>query len=150
MMDCRCANRLPPLPGPDKALRELITSKSTSEVYSLSGHHGGAFSSGGARQHCAHRHCGNGGVIVGRELRHQCAPRRLVSAEIGSARRVRAAADGFRSSFASSEASWAAYRCLESLFLVYAISHGSRRTMFPLTTTAKLCRLLILPSGECS
>ena len=77
----------------------------------------------------------------------------------GSAKRVRAAtstpaawqhADNARSSFASSEASWAASCCLTSLRLVYDISHGSRKTMSLLSTNANLGRLLILPSGECS
>ena len=43
-----------------------------------------------------------------------------------------------------------ASRCRESLRLVYAIIRGNKRTMFPLSTNAKLCRLLILPSGQCS
>ena len=61
-------------------------------------------------------------------------------------------ADDARSIFASSKASLAASRCLQSLrlLIVCAISHGSRRTMSPIFPNANLCRLLILPSGECS
>ena len=77
----------------------------------------------------------------------------------GSVRRVRAAtltppawrhADDARSSFVSSEASWTASRCLESLRLVYTINHESRRTMSPLSTNANFCHLLILSCGACS
>ena len=77
--------------------------------------------------------------------------------ERGSARRVRAATftpparrhiDDARSGFTSFETSWAASRCLESPRLVYTMSHGSKRTMWPLSTSANLFHLMVRPSGE--
>ena len=55
--------------------------------------------------------------------------------------------DDVRSSFASSESSWVASRCLEAPRLVYVISHGNRRTKFSIFNNANVCRLLIRPSG---
>ena len=83
----------------------------------------------------------------------------LFPADRDFARRLRAVtltrpvwrhADDARSSFASSEASWAASRCLKSPLPVYATGHGNRSTMPPLYTNANVCRLFIRPSGEWS
>ena len=67
------------LPGPDRALRELMTSKSTSEVYSSSGRHGGALPSSAS---VALANTAAGAVAetaAWSSEGHQCAPRLLVS-----------------------------------------------------------------------
>ena len=112
---------------------------------------------GGTPQHCLRRRRGYGGVVFEGKLATSmfyvprfplivALPARLRIATLTSPAWLHA--DDARSSFSSSQASWAASRCLESPPLVNAISHGSRSIMSPLSTNANLCRVLIRPSGK--
>ena len=139
-----------------------MTSKSTSDAYSSSGRQGRAFPSSTsvalactAAAAAAEPAAWSPDENLDTSVLHISS----VPGDRGSARRLRAAtltlpawrhADDARSSFASSEASWAASLGLEFPTLVNAISHGSRSTMSPLSTNANLCRLLMRPSGEWS
>ena len=91
--------------------------------------------------------------MFGGELGRQCFS--SFPADRGSAGKLGAATlnawrhtDDALSSFVSSEASWAASRCLKPSLLVYAIDHGSRSNMSPLYTSVNLSRLLIRPLIE--
>ena len=139
-----------------------MTSKSTSEAYSSSGRHAGAFTfstsvalastaAAAAADTAAWSSDGNLDTSVFYVS--------SVPSDRGSAKRLRAATltppawrhtDDARSRFASFEGSRAASLGLESLPLVNTISHGSTSTMSPLSTNANLCRFLILQSGEWS
>ena len=139
-----------------------MTSKSTSEAYLSSGRYGGAFPSSAsvalastAAAAAADTAAWSSDGNLDTSVFHVSS----LPSDHGCARRLRAAtltppawrhADDAHSSFASSEASRAASLGLESLLLVNAISHGRRSTMSYLSTSANLCRFLILPSGEWS
>ena len=145
--------------GPEKTLRELMTSKSTSEAYPSSGSYGGAFPSSPSVVFASTASAAADTVAWSLEGNLATSAFHFSSfhADRGSISRLHAAtltppawlhADDARSSFFSSEASWAASRCLQSPTPVNAISDGSRSTMSPLSINANFCRLLIRLSGE--
>ena len=125
-------------PGHERALWVLMTSKGTSEAYSSSGRHRGAFiyfpsvafaSTASATVVDTAAWSSEGNLAT--SLFHVSS----FPADRGPVKRLPAAnltlaawlnGDDARSSFSSSEASWAASRCLETRPLVNATSHGSQ------------------------
>ena len=139
-----------------------MTSKSTSEAYSSSGRHWAAFPSSPlvafastASAAAAHTVAWSlEGNLAASVFHVSSFPVVRYSASWFRAATLAPPAwlhaDDARSSCSSSEASWAASRCLQSPPLVNAINRGSRGNMSPISTNANLYRLLIRSSSEWS
>ena len=143
-----------------------MTSKSTSEGYSSSGRHGRAFSSSISESLASTAAAAAAAAAAdtaawssgGGEFGHPCVPRLLVPC--GSWLCQKLACCHFDPSRVATRRRRPFKLCLPLSFLdgiplsqecpllAYVISHGSRNAT--LSTSANLCRLLILPSGEWS
>ena len=111
-----------------------MTLKSTSEAYSSSGCHGGAFS------------------ISSSVALANIASAAVVDTATGSSEgtwpSVCSTSPRFPPIVDLAEGCWAGSRCLASPPLVNAINQGGRSTISRISTNADRCRPLIRPSGE--